>query len=363
MREGGAMKTISMILLTTMCIVMNSAEAASCFQPTSEMASLPYLGQFNYKNKVVFLLGEDHRQNDKNLKILSDVYAATKNCQVGYFMEGYVVGDPRSLFLYFGQKDHRELLYLSKVVLPIEDFKSLYLEKLLSIYLHADQSLKSDLPEGDPLAKQNAAEAFASLLIFTSKSQLAHDHLTFDVDRFDLLGEMKDRFEMLYKTYEMGYLEAFDYNDGYRKMYARYGNIMSHPYLIASDSFPVKIAVMISEKNRDYMARLKQFAAEQILSISLSYKTNPQRQVVLKDFLLNPSQAVQDRVLVNWRNEDMAANIQNFGITSSLDYMFIRVGAAHVRGLIQELNKGENKFSLVEEKIDPQYKDLVDPQP
>lgn len=357
------MKTISMIFLTTMCIVMNSVEAASCFLPTSEMASLPYLGQFNYKNKVVFLLGEDHRQNDKNLKILSDVYAATKDCQMGYFMEGYVVGDPRSLFLYFGQKDHRELLYLSKVVLPLEDFKSLYLEKLLSIYLYANQSLKSDLPEGDPLAKQNAAEAFASLLIFTSKSQLAHDHLTFDVDRFDLLGEMKDRFEMLYKTYEMGYLEAFDYNDGYRKMYTRYGSIMSHPYLIASDSFPVKIAIMISEKNRDYVARLKQFAAEQISSISISYKVSMQRQIVLNDFLLNPSQATQDLVLVNWRNEDMAANIQNFGLTSSLDYMFIRVGAAHVRGLIQELNKGENNFLLVEEKIDPQYKDVVDPQP
>lgn len=234
---------------------------------------------------------------------------------------------------------------------------------MLSIYLYADQSLKSELPEGDPLAKQNAAEAFASLLIFSSKSQLVYDHLTSDLDRFDLLGEMKDRFEMLNKTYEMGYLEAFDWNDGYRKMYARFGNIMSHPYLIASDSFPVKIAVMISEKNRDYMVSLKQFAAEQISSVSSSYKEHLQRQAVLKEFLLNPSQTVQDQVLINWRNEDMAANIQNFGLTTSLDYMFIRVGAAHVRGLIQELNKAEVKFSLVEEKIDPQYKDVIDPQP
>lgn len=362
-RKGWAMKTISMIFLFIMCTVINSSKAGSCFQPTSEMASLPYLGQFNYKNKAVFILGEDHRQNDKNLKILSDVYGAAKNCQVGYFMEGYLVGDPRSLFLYFGQKDHRELLYLSKVVLPVEDFKSLYLEKLLSIYLYADQSLKIEPPEGDPLAKQGAAGAFASLLIFSSKSQFVHDHLISDLYRFDLLGEMKDRFEMLDKTYEMGYLEAFDYNDGYRKMYARYGNVMSHPYLIASGSFPVKMAIMISEKNRDYMARLKQFAAEKISAVSLSYKKNLQRQDLLKEFLLNPSQAVQDRVLVNWRNEDMAANIQNFGLTNSLDYMFIRVGAAHVRGLIQELNKGEDKFSLVEEKIDPHYKDVIDSQP
>ncbi|GEM_PF-5322895 len=357
------MKTISTILLIGFYFIISSAHAATCFESTPEMATLPYLGKLKYKNKVVFLLGEDHRQNDKNLKILNDVFSAASNCQVGYFMEGYVVGDPRSLFLYFGQKDHREILYLTKVILPLEDFKSLYLEKLLSIYLYAVQALGSGHPDGNLLAKQNAAEAFASLLIFSSKSQIAYEQLTSNLDRFDLLGEMQDRFVMLYKTYEMGYLQAFDYNDGFRKMYARYGSIMSHPYLIASESFPVKMAIMISDKDMNYLIRLKQFAAEQISSISAGYKENPRRQVVLKDFLLDPSQTAQDQVLVNWRNEDMAKNIQTFGLTNSLDYIFIRVGAAHVRGLMQELNKNDDKFELIEEKIDPQYKGIIDPQP
>lgn len=255
---------------------------------------------------------------------------------------------------------YRETLYLSKVVLPLEDFKSLYLEKLLSIYLYAVQDLESELPDGDLLAKQNAAEAFASLLLFSSKSQLAYNQLIYNLDQFDLLDEMQDRFDMLYKTYEMGYLQAFDYNDGFRKMYAQYGNIMRHPYLIASDSFPVKMAVMISDKDKNYLIRLKQFAAEQVSSIISSYKESPKRQSFLKDFLLNPNPAAQDQVLVNWRNEDMAANVQKFGLTKSLDYIFIRVGAAHVRGLIQELNKNEDKFELLEEKIDPQYKDIID---
>lgn len=357
------MKTISIVLLLFLSCIVCPVYANTCFEPTAEMTALPYLGKFQYKNKVVFILGEDHRQNDKNLKILTDVFSASSSCQIGYFMEGYVVDDPRSLFLYFGQKDHRETLYLSKIVLPVEDFKSLYLEKLLNIYLYTNQALMSKAPDGDPLAKQSAAVAFASLLIFSSKSQRSHDQLVSNLNRFDLLGELQDRFDLLNKTYDMGYLQAFDYNDGFRKMYARYGNIMSHPYVIASESFPVKMAIMISDKDRNYLTRLKQFAAEQISSIVSGYKENLRRQNILKEFLLNPSQAIQEQVLVNWRNEDMAANIQNFGLTNSLDYLFIRVGAAHIRGLVQELNKSENKFILVEEKIDPQYKDAVDPQP
>lgn len=88
--------------------------------------------------------------------------------------------------------------------MPLEDFKSLYLEKLLNIYLYVVEALQSEYPNGDPLAKHNAAEAFASLLIFSTKSQIAYNQLNSDLDQFDLLDEMQDRFDMLYKTYEMG---------------------------------------------------------------------------------------------------------------------------------------------------------------
>ena len=101
--------------------------------------------------------------------------------------------------------------------------RSFYLEKLLSIYLYTNQALASASPDGDPLAKQSAAESFASLLIFSSKSQKSYDLLVSKLDQYNLLDEMQDRFAMLYNTFEMGYLEAFNYNDGFRKIYARYG--------------------------------------------------------------------------------------------------------------------------------------------